>query len=92
VLMGLAELLEAQGDPAAGRRVLAFAADESSLGAPDRDELRVEWARRAAGLAQPDPPWPGLPMVDLLQRVVTEAHRQHAGLRGLLAEPFPAAH
>jgi predicted ATPase/DNA-binding SARP family transcriptional activator len=91
VLLALAELLEAQGDAGAGRRVLGFACEEPTLGAPDRDELRVEWARRAAGLAQPDPPWPGLPMVDLLQRVVTEAHRQHAGLRGLLAEPFPAA-
>jgi predicted ATPase/Tfp pilus assembly protein PilF len=85
VLMGLAELLEAQGDPAAGRRVLAFAADESSLGAPDRDELRVEWARRAAGLPAPDGPWPpGLALPELLQRIVNETGEQHMALRALL--------
>lgn len=85
VLLALAELLEAQGDPAAGRRVLAFAADEASFGAPDRDELRVDWARRAAGLPVPDAPWPpGLALPELLQRAVDEAPQAYRPLRALL--------
>jgi predicted ATPase/DNA-binding SARP family transcriptional activator len=85
VLLALAELLEAQDDPAAGRRVLAFAADEASFSAPDRDELRVDWARRAAGLPTPDAPWPpGLALPELLQRVVDEAPQAYRPLRALL--------
>lgn len=86
VLLGLAELFETLGDARAGRRVLAFAAAEASLGAPDRDELRVEWARRAAHLPEPDPPWPAaLPLPGLLQRVVSETPLGHAPLRALLS-------
>lgn len=85
VVLALAELLEAQGDPAAGRRVLAFAADEASFSAPDRDELRVDWARRAAGLPTPDAPWPPtLALLELLQRVVDEAPQAYRPLRALL--------
>lgn len=92
VLLGLADLLEAQGEPAAGRRVLAYAADEPSFSAPDRDELRVEWARRAAGLPAPDAPWPGLALPELLRRIVAETAQAHAPLRALLAAAPPPAH
>jgi predicted ATPase/DNA-binding SARP family transcriptional activator len=79
VVMGFAELLEAQGHPAAARRVLGFAADDTSLSAPDRDELRAAWARRASPDV-PDPPWPGLSLAELLQRIAAEAGAAHEPL------------
>jgi predicted ATPase/DNA-binding SARP family transcriptional activator len=84
VLLALAELLEAQGHAAIARRVLAFAANEASLSAPDRDELRVEWARRAVPVTI-EAGWPpALTLPALLQRVVAEAPQAHAPLIGLL--------
>lgn len=79
VLLGWAELLEAQGQAGAARRVLAFAADEPTLSAPDRDELRAAWARRASPATQ-DPPWPGMGVDELLQRIVIEREIAHAPL------------
>jgi predicted ATPase/DNA-binding SARP family transcriptional activator/tetratricopeptide (TPR) repeat protein len=79
-LLGLAEVLEAQGHAAAGRRVLGFAAEADALGAPDRDELRTEWARRVASAPAPDPPWPGPALPALLQRIVAEAPQGYAPL------------
>lgn len=86
-LLAFAELLEAQGDGVAGRRVLAFAVAQPALSAPDRDELRVEWARRVAPDSAPDnaaDPWPGLTLDALLQRIVDEAPRGHDALRSAL--------
>ncbi len=81
-LLALTELFEAQGRPGAARRVLAFAVEQEALSAPDRDELRAHWARRAVP-ARTDPPWPGVAMDELLRRVVAE----HASSRGkLIAE------
>lgn len=79
VLLGWAELLEAQGHPDAARRVLAFAANEASLSAPDRDELRAAWARSASP-ATVDPPAPGMTLEELLQRIVIERDLAYAPL------------
>ncbi len=86
VLLGWAELLEAQGEADAARRVLAFGADEPTLSAPDRDELRAAWARRASTSTQ-DPPWPGLGVDELLQRIVIEREIAHAPLIAALRAP-----
>lgn len=84
VLLGWAELLEAQGHGGAARRVLAFGADESTLSAPDRDELRAAWARRASSAA-PEPPWPGMGLDELLRRIVIERELDQAPLIGALS-------
>jgi tetratricopeptide (TPR) repeat protein len=84
VVLGWAELLEAQGHDGAARRVLAFAADEPSLSAPDRDELRAAWARRASAAAL-DPPWPGIGLDELLQRILVEQQLGHAPLIATLS-------
>lgn len=86
VMLGWAELLEAQGHAGAARRVLAFAADEPSLSAPDRDELRAAWARRASA-ATLDPPWPGIGLDELLQRILVERELAHAPLIAALRSP-----
>ena len=83
VLLALAELLEHQGSPGAARRVLAFAADDTGISAANRDELRAEWLRRAGAQAAAEPPWPGLTLRELLERVQREAA---SGLAGLLGE------
>ncbi|MFO1271214.1 MAG: tetratricopeptide repeat protein [Rubrivivax sp.] len=85
VLLGFAELLEAQGRAGAARRLLAYAADEAALSVPDRDELRAAWARRAA-LGRADPPWPAIGLPELLQRIADEAPQAHAPLLGQLQE------
>jgi predicted ATPase/DNA-binding SARP family transcriptional activator len=72
-LLGLAELLEAKGEIPSARRVLAFAKDQPSISAPDREELRVEWARRGE-TAEADGAWPALTLDELLQRVVIEGN------------------
>ena len=52
---------------------------------PDRDELRAEWARRASA-APADPPWPGIVLDDLLQRIVAERVLGHAPLIAALQD------
>lgn len=84
VLLAWAELLEGQGHANAARRVLAFAADEPTLSAPDRDELRAAWALRASPAAA-DPPWPGMAVDELLQRIVIEREISHAPLIATLS-------
>jgi predicted ATPase/DNA-binding SARP family transcriptional activator/Tfp pilus assembly protein PilF len=84
VLMAWAELLEAQGEAGVARRVLAFAADEPSLSAPDRDELRAAWARRASAAAL-DPAWPGMGLDELLRRIAMEQELGHAPLIAALS-------
>ena len=59
--------------------MLAFGADEETLSAPDRAELRAAWEKRASA-APADPPWPGIALGDLLQRVVAERPLAHAPL------------
>ncbi|MBX3606987.1 MAG: tetratricopeptide repeat protein [Piscinibacter sp.] len=83
VLLAWAELLEVQGHARAARRVLAFAADEPSLSAPDRDELRAAWARRASPPIV-DPPWPGLTLEALLQGIVQQRDLAHGPLLAAL--------
>jgi predicted ATPase/DNA-binding SARP family transcriptional activator len=83
VVQAFAELLDAQGEPGAARRVLGFAAAEPSLSAPDRDELMAAWTRRAAP-AVPDPPWPGWSLAELMQRITAEAGLAHAPLLAAL--------
>ena len=78
-LLAFAELLEAQQEPSCARRVLTFAVDHPSMTTMDRDELRTEWARRAAS-TRPDPPWPGMELDELLHRVVSERELAHAPL------------
>lgn len=84
-LLAFAELLDAQQEPASARRVLAFAVDHPSITTMDRDELRAEWARRAVP-TQPDPPWPGLALDELLQRIAGERALAHAPTIGLLRD------
>ena len=65
--------------------MLAFGADEETLSVPDRDELRAAWARRASA-APADPPWPGIALGDLLQRIVAERVLAHAPLIAALQD------
>ena len=83
-VLGLAELFEHQGQALAARRVLAFAAGDASISAANRDELRAEWVRRAGAHTEPDPPWPGLTLRELLERVQREAGGGHAELLALI--------
>ncbi len=78
-LLALAELFEAQDRRSAARRVLAFGAGQSMLSAPDRDELRAEWHRRAC-VDAPEPAWLGLSVDELLRRVVVEHASAHTTL------------
>ncbi len=89
VVLAFAELLDAQGQPAAARRVLGFAAGEPTLSAPDRDELMAAWARHApaagsaagsAAGAAADPPWPGWSFPELLRRIAADAAEAHQPL------------
>jgi predicted ATPase/DNA-binding SARP family transcriptional activator len=82
VVQAFAELMDAQGQPGAARRVLGFAAGESTLSAPDRDELMAAWTRRApaAPEAPADPPWPGWSFPELLRRIAADAPQAHAPL------------
>lgn len=82
-LLTFAELLDAQLQPAAARRVLAFAVAHPSITTMDRDELRTEWARRVQP-GQADPPWPGMALEELLRRVVGERGQAHEALVGAL--------
>ncbi|HSW04086.1 ATP-binding protein [Aquabacterium sp.] len=84
VMMAFAELLDAQGHARTARRVLGFAAAEPSLSAPDRDELLAAWTRRRPPQTA-DPPWPGWPLSELMQRIVAEAPLAHAPLIADLA-------
>jgi predicted ATPase/DNA-binding SARP family transcriptional activator len=78
-LLCFAELLEAQGHADAARRVLAFAVEHPATLPADRDQLRAEWAKRAAAFPA-DPPWPGLALDELIDRIVAERDSAHAAL------------
>ena len=87
-LLAWAELLEAQGLPLPAQRVLAFGVEQPQISAPDRDELRIAWARRAGGTeteAPELPPWPrAITLELLLGRLVAERDTAHADLIRLL--------
>jgi tetratricopeptide (TPR) repeat protein len=78
-----AELLEAQGQAALARRVLAFAMEHPATLPADRNALRAQWERRVAATPE-DPPWPGMGRDELLQRIVAEHEVAHAPLIGAL--------
>ncbi len=83
LLLGVAEFAEAHGHAAAARRLLASGAEDSTLSMADRDELRAAWARRA-DLTRPDPPWPALPMHELLRHLADESGAGPSALLALL--------
>jgi predicted ATPase/DNA-binding SARP family transcriptional activator len=87
-LLAVAEAVEAQGHAQAARRILAFGVDQGSLSAPDRDELRAEWARRASP-TDPDPAWPGFLLDGVLNRVVIERELAYAPLVAALRGAQP---
>jgi predicted ATPase/DNA-binding SARP family transcriptional activator len=76
-LIAFAELLDAQGQAQLARRVLAFSADEPTMTASDRDEMRAHLARWGGA---PKTAWPGVTLPELLQRIVGEAPQAHAAL------------
>jgi len=78
-LLALAELLEAIERPSSARCILAFAKDQASISAPDREELRAEWALRGE-TPLPSPQWPGLALDELMRRLVIEADAHHTAL------------
>ena len=78
-VLAFAELLDAQQEPSCARRVLAFAVDHPSTTTLDRDELRMAWARLATP-ATVDPPWIGIALDELLQRIVLERDVTHVPL------------
>jgi hypothetical protein len=59
--------------------VLAFAAGHAAFNAADQDQLRTEWARRAAA-GGADPAWPGIALDELLHRIDVEREASHAAL------------
>jgi len=65
--------------------VLAFGANEETLSAPDRDELRAAWGRRAP-TGTVDPAWPDIALDELLHRVVAERVLAHAPLIAALQD------
>ncbi|KQW37710.1 BTAD domain-containing putative transcriptional regulator [Rhizobacter sp. Root404] len=89
-LLALAELLEAQGERVCARQVVAFGAEHPSTTAADRDELRAELSRRSSSDAG-DPPWPGLSIGELLNRVVAETAMAHRALISTLHGPASGA-
>jgi tetratricopeptide (TPR) repeat protein len=74
-----AELLLAQGENHAARRVMTFAQDHPAIGAPERDEIQARLARLPSPPpAEPD--WPAMGLEELVQRVVIESSNAHAAL------------
>jgi tetratricopeptide (TPR) repeat protein len=74
-----AEVLEAQGEVAAARQVLNFAATHPTTSAPDREELTARLALHAEsgeGVA----PWPSIELDELVHRIVVEADLSYAPL------------
>lgn len=86
VVLAFGELLVAQGQAGAARRVLGFAAAEPALSAPDRDELMAAWSRCPVP-AEPDPPWPGWGLTELMQRIAAESALAHGPMLAALGHP-----
>lgn len=81
-IAAFADLLEAQGEAASARRVLAFVAALPSVSA----RLRHEFGARLANWGSPPDgaAWPGLGADELLHRIVVETDVGHAPLIALL--------
>jgi hypothetical protein len=80
-----AEVLGAQGETGAARRVLAFVAGHPTTSQAERVDIAVRQARLPAGGR--DPPWPDLPLDALVERIAAEAPDAHASLVALLHAP-----
>jgi predicted ATPase len=78
-LVCFAEILEAQGEAACARRVMAFGADHPSASEPIRDELRKKLAQRH-GADDDASTWPGIQLDELVHRIVVESDISHAPL------------
>ena len=78
-VMIFAEVLEAQGEVTAARQVLIFATQHPATSAPDHDEIAARLALMS-GAADDAPPWPGIELDELLNRIVVEADLSYAPL------------
>jgi hypothetical protein len=74
-----AELLDATGESASARRVLAFAADHPASSAAQAAEIRARLAQ-CAPTSDADPPETGLDLDQLAHRVIAERDIAHAPL------------
>ena len=82
-LLAFAEHLEAQAEAGCASRVLAFAAEQPSTSALDRDRFRAHLERPGAP-ASANAAWPGIGFDELLHRIVAEAELAHAPMIALL--------
>ncbi len=82
-LARLAEIIEAQGEAACARQIRAFAVEQSTIDPGDRDEMRERLAQCTA-VTNAMPPWPGLELQALVQRVIAETPIAYSGLISLL--------
>ena len=78
-IASFAEVLEAHGEAAAARRVLALAADAPAANEMIRGELRARLAALAP-LPEPIPPYPAIAIDDLIHRIVAESAAAYAPL------------
>jgi len=80
-----ADVLAGQGEPDAARRVLAFVSAHPATSNAERADIAGKLAKLPPGGR--DPPWPGLGLDDLVERIVAEAPQAHAGLVAQLRAP-----
>jgi hypothetical protein len=86
-IVTFAEVLAAQGETGAARRVLAFVAAHPATSNRERADIEVKLAKLPRGDGR-DLPWPeGLTLDALVERIVGEAPEAHAGLAALLRPP-----
>ena len=82
--MCFADLLAAEGETAVARRVLAFVGGHPSTTEAERGRDPRPPRQARARRRVPEPPWPGLALDELMQRIVGEAAVAHAPLVALL--------
>ena len=85
-IVTFAELLAGQGETRAARRVMTFVAAHPTTTNAERTDIEVKLARLPGGHGS-DPPWPGLTVDALVERIAGEAPEAHAGLVALLRVP-----
>jgi predicted ATPase/DNA-binding SARP family transcriptional activator len=86
-IVTFAEVLAAQGETGAARRVLTFVAAHPATSNRERADIEVKLAR-LPGEDGRDLPWPdGLSLDALVERIAGEAPEAHAGLVALLRAP-----
>lgn len=78
-IASFAEVLEAQGEAAGARQVLALAADAPTANEMTRGEIRARLAALAP-LPQPVAPYPAIAFDDLIHRIVAESGAAYAPL------------